>query len=150
MFAADGDGTDAARRPRTLGSMRWGELAKRRLRRIRGRHKVPLTPAILAWRAGHAAIALTFLSSIAYIWWSALTDRRGRLLRPAVVVLAGEGALVAGNRGDCPLGGLGERIGDPVPLFELVLPPRAAKRAIPVLAGVTAAGVALLAARSRR
>jgi hypothetical protein len=114
------------------------------------RRNVRLTPAILAWRAGHAVIAVVFLSSIAYVWWCALTGRRGRLLRPAVVALVGEGAVVAFNRGDCPLGGLGERIGDPVPLFELVLPPRAAKRAIPVLGGVTAAGLALVAARSGR
>jgi hypothetical protein len=84
------------------------------------------------------------------VWWCALTGRRGRLLRPAVVALVGEGAFVACNRGDCPLGGLGERIGDPVPLFELVLPPRAAKRAIPVLGGVAALGIALLVARSGR
>jgi hypothetical protein len=108
-----------------------------------------LTPAVLAWRTGHALIALGFLASIAYIWWCALTGNRGPPLRPAVAALAAEGALVAANRGDCPLGGLGERIGDPVPLFELVLPPRAARLAVPALGGVTAAGVALLAIRSR-
>ncbi len=35
--------------------------------------------------------------------------------------------------------------GDPVPLFELVLSPRAAKRAVPVLGAVAAAGIAALA-----
>jgi len=39
------------------------------------------------------------------------------------------------------------RVGDPVPLFELVLPPAAARRAVPILAGVTVGGVALLAGR---
>jgi hypothetical protein len=53
------------------------------------------------------------------------------------------------DRGDCPLGAVGERIGDPVPLFELVLTPRAARRAVPVLGGVTAAGFGLLAIRAR-
>jgi hypothetical protein len=129
--------------------MRWDEFAERCARKFGARRKVHLTPAILAWRAGHAVIALVFTSSIAYVWWCALTGRRGRFLRPAVVALVGEGTLVIGNRGDCPLGGLGERIGDPVPLFELVLPPRAAKRAIPVFGGITVAGVVLLAARSR-
>jgi hypothetical protein len=52
-------------------------------------------------------------------------------------------ALVIG-RGNCPLGPFQARLGDPVPLFELVLPPRAAKAAVPVLAAVTAAGVAAL------
>jgi len=106
-----------------------------------------LTPAALAFRGAHAVIAASFLIAIAYVWWCALTGRRGRLLRLAVAALACEGALVAANRGDCPLGGLQERLGDPVPLFELALPPRAARCAVPVLGAVTAAGVALLARR---
>ncbi len=109
-----------------------------------------LPAAIIAWRAAHALIALGFLSSIAHIWWCAISDRRGPLLRPAIGALALEAVLVAANQGDCPLAALGDRIGDPVPLFELALPPRAAKLAVPVLGGVTAAGVALLAIRSRR
>jgi hypothetical protein len=48
-----------------------------------------------------------------------------------------------------PLGPFGERIGDQVPLFELVLPPRAARLAVPLLGGVTALGVGVVAARSR-
>ncbi len=57
---------------------------------------------------------------------------------------------MAANKGDCPLGPLGDRVGDPMPLFGLVLPPRAAKLAVPVLGAVTAAGIALLAIRSPR
>jgi hypothetical protein len=53
------------------------------------------------------------------------------------------------NGGDCPLGPLGDRIGDATPLFELVLSPRAARRAIPALGAVTVVGLGLLAARSR-
>jgi hypothetical protein len=104
---------------------------------------------ILAWRLAHGLIALGFLGSIACVWRAALTGRRGPVVRLAVGSLVAEGAVVALNHGDCPLGPLGERIGDPVPLFELVLPPRAAKRAVPVLGGVAGAGILLLAARSR-
>ena len=57
--------------------------------------------------------------------------------------------LVSANRGDCPLGGLQERLGDPVPLFELVLPAPAAKRAVPTLGGITALGLVLLIVRGR-
>lgn len=64
--------------------------------------------------------------------------------------LIGEGVLVAANRGDCPLGGLQQRLGDPVPLFELVLSPRAAKRAVPTLGAITAAGLILLVVRGPR
>lgn len=109
-----------------------------------------MRPAVIAWRSAHAAIAVGFLSSIAYVWWCALTRRRGRLLRPAVLALAGEGIVVAANHGDCPLGSIGERIGDPVPLFELALSPRAAKCAVPALGTVTVAGLLLLLARAPR
>jgi hypothetical protein len=107
-----------------------------------------LPPAVIAWRAGHALIAAGFLTSITYVWWCALSGRRGPALRVAIASLAAEGGVVAANHGDCPLGGLGERIGDPVPLFELVLPPRAARLAVPALGGVTALGLAILAWRS--
>jgi hypothetical protein len=40
-------------------------------------------------------------------------------------------------------------MGDPVPLFELVLSPRAAKRAVPVLGTVAAFGIVLVLARGR-
>jgi len=104
----------------------------------------------LAFRAAHAAIALEQLLAIAYVWWCALTGRRGRLLRVAAASLIGEGVLVAANHGDCPLGGLQERLGDPVPLFELVLSPRAAKRAVPTLGAVASGGLLLLMVRGRR
>ena len=109
-----------------------------------------ITPAVVIWRAAHALIAIGFLSSIGYVWWCALTGRRARWLRLAIAALAGEGVLIVTNGGDCPLGPLGDRIGDQVPLFELVLSPRAARLAVPALGGVTALGVGILAARSRR
>ena len=71
------------------------------------------------------------------------------MLRLVVIALVGEGVLVAANGGDCPLGFLQDRVGDPVPLFELVLSQRAAKRAVPVLGAVAAAGIVVLARRSR-
>lgn len=52
------------------------------------------------------------------------------------------------GRGNCPMGRVQEEWGDPVPFFELVLPPRAAKAAVPVLAGVALAAIAALAVRS--
>jgi hypothetical protein len=109
-----------------------------------------LSRAALAFRAFHAAIAIVMLLAIAYVWWCALSGRRDRLLRTAAASLIGEGVLVAANHGDCPLGGLQERLGDPVPLFELILSPRAAKWAVPTLGAITAAGLALLVVRDRR
>jgi hypothetical protein len=112
--------------------------------------KAALSPAVLVWRAAHGLIAIGFLASIGYVWWCALTGQRGPLLRPAIAALVSEGVLVVTNRGDCPLGPLGDRIGDAVPLFELVLSPRAARRAVPALGVLTAVGLGLLAARSPR
>ena len=119
---------------------------------MRGHNPTPamnLSRAALAFRTLHAAIAIEMLLAIAYVWWCALRGRRDYLLRIAAASLIGEGVLVAANHGDCPLGGLQERLGDPVPLFELVLSPRAAKRAVPTLGAITAAGLALLMVRGR-
>ena len=109
-----------------------------------------LSRAAMAFRVAHAAIAIEQLLAIAYVWWCALSGRRGRLLHIAATTLIVEGVLVAANRGDCPLGGLQQRLGDPVPLFELVLSPRAAKRAVPTLGAITAAGLLLLMVRRPR
>jgi len=109
-----------------------------------------LLRAALAFRAFHAVIAVEMLLAIAYVWWCALSGRRDRLLHVAAASLIGEGVLVAANHGDCPLGGLQERLGDPVPLFELLLSSRAAKRAVPTLGAITAAGLVLLAVRGPR
>ena len=106
-----------------------------------------LSPAARAFRAAHGAITVAFLAAIVYVWWCALTRRRDRWLRVAVVALVTEGAFVAANGGDCPLGPLQVRLGDPVPLFELVLPPNAARRAVPTLGLVTLVGLMLLARR---
>jgi hypothetical protein len=106
-----------------------------------------LSRTALAFRAGHAAIATAFLGAIAYIWWCALTGRRDRRLTLAVTAIVAEGACVAANHGDCPLGPLQARTGDPTPLFELVLSPTAARRAVPALGVVAAAGLLLLALR---
>lgn len=107
----------------------------------------PLSASARVFRAVHTAIAAGFLLAIAYVWWCALTGRRDRRLTVAVAALTGEGILVAANHGDCPLGPLQERVHDPVPLFELVLSPTAARRAVPVLGAVAAAGMAALAGR---
>jgi hypothetical protein len=109
----------------------------------------PLSPAGRALRTAHAGIALGFLGAIAYVWFCALTGRRDRRLHLAIAALVAEGTVVAANHGDCPLGPLQARAGDPVPLFELVLSPRAARRAVPVLGLIAAAGIALALRRGR-
>ena len=111
--------------------------------------RVELSVAARAFRAVHGLITVAFLLAIAYVWWCALTGRRDRWVRLAVAALVAEGAFVTANHGDCPLGGLQDRLGDPVPLFELVLSPTAARRAVPVLGVVAGAGIGILAWRAR-
>ncbi len=59
--------------------------------------------------------------------------------------MEGVGLLVGG--GDCPMGPIQAKLGDSVPFFELVLPPRAAKAAVPILAALSIAGFIAVALR---
>jgi hypothetical protein len=95
-----------------------------------------------AWRVAHAAWSAGQLTSLAYVWWSAIRRRRSRRLGLIVGFLLAEGAGLAVGRGNCPMGRQQAKWGDPVPFFELVLSPRAAKAAVPVLAVVTVLGIA--------
>lgn len=93
-------------------------------------------------RGAHTLISAVELASLAHVWRCALTGRRDRTLRVSIAILSVEGVGLLAGRGDCPLGPLQQRVGDPVPLFELVLPPRAAKAAVPVLAATAVGGIA--------
>jgi hypothetical protein len=100
-----------------------------------------------AWRIFHASWSCAQLGALGYIWRSVFTRRRSTAVWASVAFLVTEGVALAIGGGDCPLGPLQEEWGDPVPFFELVLPPRAAKAAIPVLVAVSVAGVAALVLR---
>jgi hypothetical protein len=112
--------------------------------------RMRLGRSALALRGAHIAIAIIELASLGYLWVCASTGRRDRALAGAVVVLSIEGASLVATRGDCPLAPLQERLGDPVPLFELALRPRTAKLAVPVLAALATMGVGVLIARGPR
>jgi hypothetical protein len=81
------------------------------------------------------------LSALAEIWIAAATRRRSPRLWASVGFLGLEGVGLVVGRGNCPVGPLQSEWGDPIPFFELVLPPRAAKSAVPVLAVVSVAGI---------
>src|SRR4051812_8647385 len=115
-----------------------------------GVSEAKLSVAARAFRALHGLVSAAFLLAIGYVWWCALTGRRDGRLRVAVAALLTEGALVTANHGDCPLGPLQDRLHDPVPLFELVLSPTAARRAVPALGAVAAVGILMLLPGRRR
>ena len=106
-----------------------------------------LTPKAKTLRLAHIAIAFIGLTSVGYLWLCALTGRRDRFLAMACAALSLQGVAILLGRGNCPLGPIQERLGDPTPSFELLLPKRAAKAAFPVLITLTVGGLALVAAR---
>jgi hypothetical protein len=99
------------------------------------------------WRLVHASWSVAQLGCLGYIWLCALTGRRSRRLWAGVAFLLAEGAALIVGRGDCPVGPLQAEWGDPMPFFELVLPPRAARAAVPILAAVSVAAIAALVLR---
>ena len=104
----------------------------------------PLSRAAKAFRSFHIGLAVVDLAALVYIWACGISGRRGRFLPAAIASLVIEGTALVVGRGDCPLGPLQEKLGDPTPLFELVLPKRAAQAAVPVLSAVSIAGIALV------
>ena len=94
-----------------------------------------------AFRVAHAAFSVLQLASLGYVWICAATRRRDLALTASAAALLIEGAALVVGRGDCPFGPLQAKLGDPVPLFELLLPKRAAKAAIPALLVVAVAGL---------
>jgi hypothetical protein len=100
-----------------------------------------------AFRVAHAAFAIVSMSSLGYVWLSAATRRRDRWLVGSIAILLFEALALVIGRGNCPFGPAQARLGDPVPLFQLVLPPRAAKAAIPVLTVISVAGLVATALR---
>jgi hypothetical protein len=103
-----------------------------------------------AFRVFHVLVAVVMLSALGNVWRAALVRRRDTALAVSVGALLVQGAGIVVGRGNCPLGPLQARAGDPAPCFELVLPPRAAKAAFPVLFAFTLAGLAAVVVRPPR
>jgi hypothetical protein len=102
------------------------------------------------FRIVHAAWSVVGLATLGYVWWCVITGRRDRRLWASMGFLSIEGTALLVGRGNCPMGPLQEAWGDPVPFFELVLPPRAAKAAIPILTVAAVVGMVGVLARPRR
>jgi hypothetical protein len=107
-----------------------------------------LTRRALAWRVAHAAWSIAQLAALARIWRAVISARPDRAARGSAAFIALEGAGLVVGRGSCPAARRQAAWGDPVPFFELFLRPRPAKAAIPILAIVSGAGIAGLAARA--
>jgi hypothetical protein len=124
----------------------------RRDLRATGVHRPPswaeLGGRARAWRFVHAAWSAAQLACLGIIFVRVIGQRRDPATWASVAFLSAEGVGLLVGRGNCPMGHIQDRWGDPVPFFELVLPPRAAKAAVPVLAAVAIAGIAGLVLRA--
>ncbi|HEY7936062.1 MAG TPA: hypothetical protein VID26_02925 [Candidatus Limnocylindrales bacterium] len=109
-----------------------------------------LTPAAQRFRIVHAAWSIAGLASLGYLWTCALVRRRDPALASGITFLVVEGVALAIGGGDCPMATKQRAWGDPKPFFELVLPPRAAKAAVPLLFGASLVGLIAVALRPPR
>jgi len=100
-----------------------------------------------AFRLAPLAWGALSMACLGYVWACAAARRRDPALAASVGWLLLEGAALVVGRGNCPFGPVQRELGDPVPMFELLLPPRAAKAAIPILVGVTIAGIVAVVLR---
>ena len=103
---------------------------------------------VVASRVGHGIVSVVFLGCIALVWLAAARGRADDLTLAALAALGLESVLVLAAGGNCPLGPFLRRLGDDTPFFELLLPARAAKAAVPVLGAIAVAGAAVLAVRT--
>jgi hypothetical protein len=99
------------------------------------------------FRVAHLVWGVLNLAALGHVWVSAIAGVRTRALAGAVGLLSLEGLALLAGRGNCLFGQFQRSLGDPVPMFELFLPRRAAKAAIPALTFVSLAGLAALIIR---
>lgn len=109
-----------------------------------------LPPSALVFRLAHIVWGAVAMGALTNVWAHAVRRTRSRLLWAGVAMLSAQVVGLIIGRGDCPLGPFQRTLGDPVPMFELLLPPRAAKAAIPVLALIGTVGLLLLLLRPPR
>jgi hypothetical protein len=103
--------------------------------------------AVLFSRIGHGLVSAFFLVCIGAIYLGAWNAQADTLTYLALTALGIECILVLSAGGNCPLGPWLQRLGDDKPFFELLLPPRAAKAAIPTLGAIATIGAIALAVR---
>lgn len=104
---------------------------------------------VISLRIFHGILTVYFALCLLYLYAVGLTGSVDRtLFAIAVLSLAMEGiAVFALNKGDCPLIHVQRKIGDDKPFFELLLPPRLAKQAIPVFALLTIVAILIILIR---
>ena len=104
----------------------------------------------LGFRLAHIIWGVVAMGALTNVWIHALRRSRSRWLWAGVAMLSAQVVGLIIGRGNCPLGPFQRKLGDPVPMFELALSPRAAKAAIPALLVIGVAGFIALLLRPPR
>lgn len=101
---------------------------------------------IIGLRVFHGILTAYFTLCLIYLYIVGITGSvNSTLFIIATLSLALEGmAVFAFNKGNCPLIHIQRRIGDEKPFFELLLPPRLAKQAIPAFALLTIVAILII------
>jgi hypothetical protein len=104
---------------------------------------------VISLRIFHGILTIYFTLCLLYLYIVGLTGNVDRtLFIVAILSLAAEGiAVFAFNQGDCPLIHVQKKIGDNKPFFELLLPSKLARRAIPVFALLTIVSILIILIR---
>ena len=103
---------------------------------------------ILLLRVIHGLFALYFIFCLVYLYYAAIFSRIDEFLFIALISLGMEGlAVFVLNKGDCPLIHIQRKIGDDTPFFNLILPDKYAKQAIPFFVKIAWVGIGLLVLR---
>ena len=101
--------------------------------------------SIYLLRTIHGLFALLFIACIFYIYYSAFLKQFNFFSGLAILSLTIEGILVfLLNNGHCPLAPLQWKLGDSTPFFNLFLPERYARLAVPFFAAITFLGIFIL------
>lgn len=101
--------------------------------------------SIIILRILHGIVALYFITCLIYVY-SCIFSHITRVYLPiAVTSMSLEGIFVfILNKGNCPLIHIQRKIGDNIPFFNLVLPNKLAKQAIPIFSVLTLLSFVLL------
>lgn len=99
---------------------------------------------LLIVRIIHSFFALTFLGSIAFLYYCIITGTPSPWLLPITAILLIEGVILLLNNGKCPLDPLHHKYGDDKGFFGMFLPPKTLPYVLPVLFIVTILGFVLL------
>ncbi|HEX7963917.1 MAG TPA: hypothetical protein VF466_05005 [Candidatus Saccharimonadales bacterium] len=108
-----------------------------------------MSKRVLFFRLFHGILSIYFIGCLIYLYFVGIAMRVNDALFTIVLLsVMGEGiAVYIFNGGDCPLIHVGRKIGDEKAFFELLLPPKAAKIALPFFAVLTLLAITLLLLR---